>query len=45
MVRSFSIWTGGSPTRILQMESLSFRGTKELVKLSYLDDCLFEKKK
>jgi hypothetical protein len=34
-VRSYSIWTGGSPVRILQVESLTFRGTKALVKLSY----------
>ena len=35
MVRYFTVWTGGIPPRILQVESLSFRGTKGLVKLSY----------
>lgn len=35
MVRYFNIWIGGRPMRILQVESLSFRGTKGLVKLSY----------
>jgi len=35
MVRYFTIWTGESPARILQVESLSFRGTKGIVKLSY----------
>ncbi|MHB8909409.1 MAG: hypothetical protein ACYDAA_11090 [Syntrophales bacterium] len=34
-VRYFSIWVGGSPARILQVESLTFRGTTALVKLSY----------
>jgi hypothetical protein len=35
MIRSFSIWTAERPARILQVESLSFRGTKGLAKLSY----------
>jgi hypothetical protein len=34
-VRSFTIWIGGSPGRIMQVESLTFRGTKALVKISY----------
>jgi hypothetical protein len=34
-VRYFNIWIGGSPIRIMQAESLSFRGTKGVVKLSY----------
>lgn len=34
-VRYFTIWVGGSPARILQVESLTFRGTMALVKLSY----------
>jgi hypothetical protein len=34
-VRYYNVWVGGVPGRILQVESLSFRGTKTLVKLSY----------
>lgn len=34
-IRYYDVWVGGSPARILQAESLSFRGTKGLVKLSY----------
>ncbi len=34
-IRYFNVWVGGIPGRILQMENLSFRGTKALVKLSY----------
>lgn len=34
-VRYFNVWVGGSPTRILQVESLTFRETKALVTLSY----------
>jgi hypothetical protein len=34
-VRYYNVWVGGSPGRILQVENLSFRGTKGLVKLSY----------
>ncbi len=34
-VRHFTVWIGGSPARILQVESLSIRGTRGLVKLSY----------
>jgi hypothetical protein len=34
-VRYFTVWVGGSPLRILQVESLSIRGTRGVVKLSY----------
>jgi hypothetical protein len=34
-VRYYNVWVGGGPARILQVENLSFRGTKGLVKLSY----------
>ena len=34
-VRYYNVWVGGVPARILQVENLSFRGTKGLVKLSY----------
>jgi hypothetical protein len=34
-VRHYNVWVGGAPGRILQVENLSFRGTKGLVKLSY----------
>ena len=34
-VRYYNVWVGGTPARILQVENLSFRGTKTLVKLSY----------
>ncbi|MHB9097406.1 MAG: LolA-like protein [Syntrophales bacterium] len=34
-VRYSTIWVGKSPVRILQVESLTFRGTTVLVKLSY----------
>jgi len=35
-VRYYNVWVGGGiPGRILQVENLSFRGTKGLVKLSY----------
>jgi len=34
-VRYYNVWVGGVPGRILQVENLSFRGTKGLVKLSY----------
>jgi hypothetical protein len=34
-VRYYNVWVGGIPARILQVENLSFRGTKGLVKLSY----------
>ena len=35
MVRYYNVWVGGNPRRIIQMENLSFRGIKGLVKLSY----------
>jgi len=34
-IRHYLVWVGGSPARILQVESLSFQGTKGVVKLSY----------
>ncbi len=34
-VRHFTVWVGGSPARVLQVESLSIRGTRAVVKLSY----------
>jgi len=34
-VRYYHVWVGGVPGRILQVEYLSFGGTKGLVKLSY----------
>ncbi len=34
-VRHFTVWIGGSPGRVLQVESLSIRGTRAMVKLSY----------
>jgi hypothetical protein len=34
-VRSYSVWIGGIPARILQVESLTFRGTRAQVKPSY----------
>jgi hypothetical protein len=34
-VRYYHVWVGGVPGRILQVENLSFQGTKGLVKLSY----------
>jgi hypothetical protein len=34
-VRYYQVWIGGVPGRILQVEYLSFGGTKGLVKLSY----------
>jgi hypothetical protein len=34
-VRYYNVWVGGVPARILQVENLSFRGTKALVKLSH----------
>jgi len=36
-VRYFTVWVGGSPLRILQVESLTFRETRALVKLSYVN--------
>jgi len=35
MIRYYNVWVGGAPGRILQVENLSFRGTKGLVSLSY----------
>lgn len=35
LVRYYNVWVGGVPGRIVQVENLSFRGTKTLVKLSY----------
>jgi len=34
-VRYYTVWVGGIPAQILQVESLSFQGTKALVKISY----------
>jgi hypothetical protein len=34
-VRYYTIWVGGMPAQILQVESLSFQGTKALVKISH----------
>jgi hypothetical protein len=34
-VRYYTVWVGGNPAQILQVESLSFQGTKALVKISY----------
>ena len=34
-IRYSNVWVGGVPGRVLQVENLSFRGTKTLVKLSY----------
>jgi outer membrane lipoprotein-sorting protein len=36
LARHYILWIGGQPGRILQVESLSVKGTKGLVKLSYL---------
>ena len=35
LVRYYNVWVEGGPGRILQVESLTFRGTKGLVTLSY----------
>jgi hypothetical protein len=34
-VRHYTVWVGGTPPQILQVESLSFQGTKALVKISH----------
>ena len=34
-IRFYNVWVGGTPKRIVQVESHSFRGTKALVKLTY----------
>jgi len=34
-IRHYQVWVGGAPGRIIQVENLSFRGTKGMVKLSY----------
>jgi hypothetical protein len=34
-IRYYHVWIGGSPKRVLQVESYSFKGTKALVKLEY----------
>ncbi len=34
-VRYYTVWVGGTPAQILQVESLSFQGTKALVKIGY----------
>ena len=34
-VRYYTVWVGGTPAQTLQVESLSFQGTKALVKISY----------
>jgi hypothetical protein len=35
LVRYYYVWVGGTPARIQQVESLSVKGTKGLVKLTY----------
>ncbi|MBA4423742.1 MAG: hypothetical protein C0390_11710 [Syntrophus sp. (in: bacteria)] len=35
LIRYYHVWIGGNPRRILQMESLSVKGTKGRVKLTY----------
>jgi len=35
LVRYYYVWVGGNPARIQQVESLSVKGTKALVKLTY----------
>ena len=35
LVRYYHVWVGGNPERILQVESLSVKGTKGQVKLTY----------
>jgi hypothetical protein len=34
-IRYYNVWVGGTPPRILQVESLSLQGTKALVKISF----------
>jgi outer membrane lipoprotein-sorting protein len=34
-VRYYQVWVGGTPGRIIQMENLTFQGTKALVKISH----------
>ena len=34
-VRYYTVWLGGTPARVLQVESVSFQGTKAVVKISY----------
>jgi hypothetical protein len=34
-IRFYNVWVGGSPGRIVQVESHAFRGTKALIKLTY----------
>ena len=34
-IRYYNVWVGGTPARILQVEYLSFKDTKGVVKLSY----------
>ena len=34
-VRSYTVWLGGTPARVLQVESVSFQGTKAVVKIGY----------
>ena len=36
-VRFYNVWVGGTPKRILQVENHSFKGTKALVKLTYIN--------
>ncbi|MFH1977302.1 MAG: hypothetical protein ABIJ52_17405 [Pseudomonadota bacterium] len=36
-VRFYNVWIGGNPRRILQVENHSFKGTKALVKLTYMN--------
>ena len=35
LIRYYHVWVGGNPRRILQVESLSIKGTKGQVKLTY----------
>jgi hypothetical protein len=34
-IRFYTVWVGGTPKRILQVESHTFRGTKALIRLTY----------
>jgi hypothetical protein len=34
-IRFYTLWIGGNPLRILQVDSLSYRGTRVLVKMTY----------
>lgn len=34
-VRYYTVWLGGTPARVLQVESISFQGTRAVVKIGY----------